>query len=111
MAEVPVLSVSTLSISHKLLLDSFERHGGSVAAAMTRAVMAEVGSYPASGEPGLSAEVHEHAREHLRAFVASARRGRVPQDEELDFVRDRARRRERDGMPLAAVLHSYRVGL
>src|ERR1700758_1905336 len=65
MAETPRFSVSTLLQSNKALLDSFESHEGSVAAAMTRAVMAEVASYPASGEPGMSAEVHEHSLEHV----------------------------------------------
>lgn len=111
MAETPVFSRIFLSASHKALLDAFEQRGGSVAAAMTRAVLAEVGSYPASGEPGLPEEVHKHSLEHVRCFVACARQGRPPQDGELEFVRDRALRRERDGMPLAALLHAYRIGL
>jgi PucR-like helix-turn-helix protein/diguanylate cyclase with GGDEF domain len=111
MAESPKFSEAMLLTSHNALLDAFERQEGAVAAAMRRAVMAEVADYPASGEPGMLAEVQEHAREHLRVFVACARRGRQPRDEELDFVHDRAVGRERDGMPLAAVLHAYRVGL
>jgi sugar diacid utilization regulator len=111
MDEDPDFSGTSLAVSHNALLDAFEQRGGSVAGAMTRAVLAEVASYPASGEPGLAAEVHEHSLEHVHSFVACARHGRPPQAGELEFVRGRALRRERDGMPLAELLHAYRVGL
>jgi sugar diacid utilization regulator len=94
-----------------LLLDTFERHESEVAVAMRRAVLAEVADYPASGEPGLLAEVQQHSLEHVRAFIRSARRGCPPEGSELDFARARAVDRERGGMPLAALLHAYRLGL
>lgn len=111
MVQSPAFAVSTLSTSHNALLDAFEQHESAVAAAMRRAVLAEVPDYPASGDPGLQAEVQQHSLAHVRAFVASARRGGPPQDLELDFVRERAVQRERMGIPLAAVLHAYRLGL
>jgi PucR C-terminal helix-turn-helix domain/GGDEF-like domain len=111
MVNRPGFAMATLSTSHNALLDTFERHESAVAAAMRRAVLAEVPDYPASGDPSLLAEVQEHSLAHVRAFVASARRGGPPQDGELDFVGDRAVQRERGGMPLAAVLHAYRLGL
>lgn len=111
MVGAPVFSGTSLAASHKAIVDAFERRQGSVAAAMTRAVLAEVGSYPASGEPGLAEEVQKHSLEHVRCFVACARRGRPPQGDEVEFVRDRAQHRERDEMPLSALLHAYRLGL
>jgi sugar diacid utilization regulator len=103
--------MATLSTSHKALLDTLESHESAIAAAMRRAVLAEVPDYPASGDPSLLAEVQQHSLANVRAFVASARLGRLPQDIELDFVGDRAVQRERAGMPLAALLHAYRLGL
>ncbi len=111
MADSPASGVVSLSTSHKTLLDELAAHESDVAAAMRRAVLAEVPDYPASGEPGLLAEVQQHSLAHVRAFVASARLGDSPGDVELDFVSDRAVQRERAGIPLAAVLHAYRIGL
>lgn len=103
--------MATLSTSHNALLDAFEQRESAVAAAMRRAVLAEVPDYPGSGDPSLLEEVQEHSLVHVRAFLAAARRGRPPLAVELDFVRDRAVQRARQGMPLAAVLHAYRLGL
>lgn len=100
-----------LSEPHKALLDRLELRESEVASAMRRVVLAEVPEYPASGEPDLLAEVQRHALEHVRVFIASARRGRPPEDAELGFVRERAVQRERGGMPLAALLHAYRLGM
>ena len=111
MVHSPAFGVASLSTSHKTLLDALELRESDVAAAMRRAVLAEVADYPSSGDPSLLAEVQQHSLAHVRAFVASARLGRLSRDAELDFVRDRAVRRERAGMPLAAVLHAYRLGL
>ncbi len=111
MARSPAFTVATLSTSHNAILDTLELHESAVAAAMRRAVLAEVPDYPASGDPSLLAQVQQHSLAHVRAFVASARLGRLPRDVELEFVRDRAVQRERAGMSLAALLHAYRLGL
>jgi len=103
--------VPALLEPHKALLDGLERQESAVATAMRRAVLTAVPDYAASGEPELLAEVQRHALEHVRAFVSSARRGRPPDDLELDFVRERAVQRERDELPLAALLHAYRLGM
>ncbi len=100
-----------LSTTHNELLSLLEQRESELAAAMRRVVLSEVADYPASGEPELLAEVQQHSLEHVRAFIASARNGRPPADQELDFVRDRAVRREREGIPLAALLHAYRLGM
>lgn len=111
MVDCPAFTVATLSTSHNELLDAFELHESAVAAAMRRAVLAEVPDYPASGDPNLLAEVQQHSLAHIRAFLASARLGHLPQGADLDFVGDRAVEREQAGIPLAAVLHAYRLGL
>lgn len=109
---VPALSEHHKALLDRLeLLDQLELRESEVASAMRRVVLAEVPDYPASGDPDLLVEVQRHALEHVRAFVASARRGRPPQDAELDFVRERAVQREQGGIPLAALLHAYRLGL
>jgi hypothetical protein len=93
------------------VLDQLEQRQSEVATAMRRAVLSVVPDYAASGEPDLLAEVQGHALEHVHTFIASARAGRPPEDAELEFVRVRAVQRERDGMPLAALLHAYRLGM
>jgi len=106
-----MFSGAPLLASHNELLEQFERREGTAATAMRRAVLAEVPSYPESGEPGYPGEVQQHALEHVRAFIACARRGSPPADSELEFVRERAVQREREGVELADLLHAYRVGL
>jgi hypothetical protein len=111
MAYSPRFSVPALSEPHKILLDQLEQRQSEVATAMRRAVLTVVPDYAASGEPDLLGEVQGHALEHVRTFISSARAGRPPEDAELEFVRERALQRERGGMPLAALLHAYRLGM
>src|SRR5271170_7729193 len=96
----PMFSGAPLLASHNELLEQFERREATAATAMRRAVLAEVPSYPASGEPGYAGEVQQHALEHVRAFIACARHGSPPAQDELDFVRERAVQREQEGVEL-----------
>jgi hypothetical protein len=69
-----------------------------------------VDEYAAVADPAFADEVVAHAAEHVRAFVLSARRGRPPEGEELDFVRSCGAQRARELMPLDALLEAYLIG-
>jgi sugar diacid utilization regulator len=91
-------------------LDRLEADAEPIAARMALAAREEVEEYAAVADPGFAAEVLAHASEHVRAFVRSARAGRPPEGEELDFVRSRGAQRARELMPLDALLETYLIG-
>jgi hypothetical protein len=105
---------SSLGTLHKSLalavLDQLEEKADAIARRMALAARKEVEEYAAVADPGFAAEVLAHASEHVRAFVRSARAGRPPEGEELDFVRSRGAQRARELMPLDALLETYLIG-
>jgi hypothetical protein len=105
---------TSLGTSHKSLalavLDQLEQGSAAIARRMALAARDEVDEYAAVTDPAFAEEVLAHAAEHVRAFVRSARRGRPPEGDELDFVRSRGAQRARELMPLDALLESYLIG-
>jgi sugar diacid utilization regulator len=105
---------ASLGTLHKPLaravLDRMERDTEELARRMALATRAEVDDYGAVPDPAFAREVLAHATEHVGAFVRSARAGRPPRGDELDFVRERGARRARELMPLDALLEAYLVG-
>lgn len=98
-----------LSTSHNLL-DAMEADAQLIGERMAEAVLREVPDHAAVADPSFAAEVREHSRRHVVAFVDAARRGRPPSGAELDFVRERGAQRARELLPLGAVLQSYLLG-
>lgn len=76
----------------------------------------EIGEYQSlmgkggSASPEFVREVLEHALEHVDSFARTARTGRAPADDELDFVRVRGEQRARQLLPLDALLQAYLLG-
>jgi hypothetical protein len=103
-----------LGTLHKRLaidvLDQLEANAETIARRMALAARAEVEEYAAVADPTFAAEVLAHATDHVTAFVRSSRIGRPPEDDELDFVRERGAQRARELMPLDALLESYLIG-
>jgi hypothetical protein len=98
-----------LSTSHNVL-DAMEADADEIAARMADAVFREVPAHRAVRDARFAAEVIEHSRLHVRAFVEAVRSGRPPSGAELEFVRERGAQRARELLPLAAVLQSYLLG-
>jgi len=70
----------------------------------------EVPDYAAFREPGFAEAAYAHCLDHVRAFLTVARERRPLRPEELEFVRAQAAMRARQGVPLNALLHVYRMG-
>ena len=98
-----------LSMAHNVL-DAMEAEAPAIAARMAEAVLSSVPEHRAVRDPRFAAEVLEHSRLHVVAFVAAARSGRVPAGAELEFVRERGAQRARELLSLEAVLQSYLLG-
>lgn len=81
-----------------------------IAEAMLALSRREVPSYAAHGEPGFVEAARAHCLDHVRAFLTVARERRPLTDDELGFVRAQAAMRARQGVPLDALLHVYRMG-
>ncbi len=92
------------------VLDRLESDAAGVGRRMALATRAEVAEYAAVRDPAFAGEVLAHAEEHVRAFVRSARTGRAPEGEALDFVRKRGAQRARELLPLDALLEGYLIG-
>jgi PucR C-terminal helix-turn-helix domain/GGDEF-like domain len=93
-----------------LVLERMEAGAAPLARRMALACREEVPEYGAVRDPAFVDEVVSHAEQHVHGFVHSARAGRPPQGEELDFVLDRGARRARELLPLDAILHAYLIG-
>jgi DNA-binding PucR family transcriptional regulator len=96
--------------SAEAVLDRLEREASDIAKRAALAARAEVAEFGAVRDPAFVEEILAHAAEHVRTFVATARRGSPPAGAELDFVRERGARRARELMPLDALLEVYLIG-
>jgi PucR-like helix-turn-helix protein/diguanylate cyclase with GGDEF domain len=104
-------SLGTLhKASTETVLERMEREAAEIAKRAALACRSEVAEFGAVRDPAFAEEVVAHATEHVRMFVATARRGSPPAGAELDFVRERGARRARELMPLDAMLEVYHVG-
>ena len=100
-----------LVIVHKDdVLARIERDAREIGRRMAVATRAEVAEYAAVKDARFVEEVVEHAVEHVHAFVRSARAGRPPAGDELDFVRSRGALRARELLSLDALLEGYLIG-
>ncbi|HEX8084230.1 MAG TPA: helix-turn-helix domain-containing protein [Solirubrobacteraceae bacterium] len=96
--------------SHNDVLAAMEHDAAAISRRMTAAVLAEVRDHAAVRDARFAAEVREHSKRHVHAFVKAARDGRPPAGAELDFVRERGAQRARELLPLDVVLQSYLLG-
>lgn len=92
------------------LLDRLDALADAIGRETADAVVLEVKAFGPVRDAALSQEVFELSRDHVRAFVSAARRGRPPSAEELEIVRQRAAQRAREMVPLTAMLQAYLVG-
>jgi hypothetical protein len=92
------------------VLQRLERDAAEIGRRMALAVREEIGEYAAVRDPAFAAEVLAHSVEHVHAFVRSAREGRPPDGDELEFVRARGAARARELLPLDALLEAYLIG-
>lgn len=69
-----------------------------------------VPDYAAYDDPEFRAAARAHCDDHLRAFLTVAHEQRLLTREELAFVTRQAAMRARQGVPLDALLHVYRMG-
>ncbi len=92
------------------IIDEVERDHEALANRVIAAIVGEVSEYGFDDAEGLHGDVRAHCDANIRAFLAVARAGRVPVGPELEFVREATRRRVSQGVPLDAVLHSFRIG-
>lgn len=81
-----------------------------MADAMTAATTAEIPFYAEVRDADRIAQMRGHCREHARCVLAVMRRGSPPTAGELGFVRELVTLRARQMVPLATLLHAYRVG-
>ena len=96
------------------VLDLVEERAQEVVDAVIDSLRAELpdflGVEPGKEDPRVVEAVSAHVREHVTVCAAALRRGHSPAGRELDFVRVRALERAREGLPVDAMLHAYRIG-
>ncbi len=93
-----------------LVADRLERDADDLAQVMAEAVFREVPVYSRLRTDQLSRTVLGHSVDHVHAVVRTIRTWTLPSNEELAFVRAQAALRASQGLPLNALLHSYRLG-
>jgi sugar diacid utilization regulator len=80
-----------------------------IADAMVLACQEEIPQY-AMMPSGALEGVRKHSADHVGAFIRMVRSGSPPTDDDLEFVRDKAAQRAREGMPVELLLRAYRMG-
>lgn len=89
------------------LLDEHER----IATQMVAAIDSEVTAYAATGDARrILADVRAHCDAHITSFLSSLQAGTAPIEPDLGFVEEAIVRRVRQGIPVEAILQSFRVG-
>ncbi len=90
-----------------VLLDEHER----IASQMTAAIDGEVTAYAATGDARrILLDVRAHCDAHITSFLSGLQAGTPPIEPDLEFVEEAIMRRVRQGIPLEAILQSFRVG-
>jgi DNA-binding PucR family transcriptional regulator len=84
-----------------------EGQSGAVARTLREAVLAEVPSFTASGNPEILVNLDQHASAHIREIIHILAGGAITG---FSFVREHARLRAEQRFPLEATLHAYRCG-
>jgi len=89
------------------LLDDHER----IASQMTAAIDGEVAAYASTGDARrVLADVRAHCDAHISSFLSRLLDPQPPSELNLGFVEEAIMRRVRQGIPLDAILHSFRIG-
>jgi DNA-binding PucR family transcriptional regulator len=79
-------------------------------AAAADAIWEQVPAYPASGDPGLRANVLAHVASVFRVFLAVLDRDTPVTRDDFAGTREQAARREAQGISLADFLRAFRIG-
>jgi hypothetical protein len=91
------------------ILARFEARAEQIASEIADASIAEVEGFGPMRDAVLREEIRALARQHLEAFLLTARDGGPPPAEILKAARERAATRARETVPLSALLHSYLI--
>ena len=91
------------------LLDDLDGRADELAERMLERYLSSIPTYRSMPDETLR-QVREVNRRNIRGFIRSMRRGKGPSSEELQFIRDSAFRRAREGVALSALLAAYRLG-
>jgi PucR C-terminal helix-turn-helix domain/GGDEF-like domain len=94
------------------LLDQLDARADEIGRAMAEAILGEVAPMQAvsRNDPSFRARFELFCAQHVRAFVATTRQGRVAGAGDLGFVREVAERRADDAFPLPELMEGLRVG-
>jgi len=91
----------------RALLDDHERIASQMVAAIDRGVTA----YADTGDARqILADVRTHCCAHISSFLSSLQDPTTPSEPDLGFVEQAIMRRVRQGIPLEAIQHSFRIG-
>ncbi|MFD1815872.1 PucR family transcriptional regulator [Rhodococcus gannanensis] len=93
------------------LADQLAQHTHGITAATVETVRTRVAFYRSLPEEAVRGDVTAIIRRNLELFVASLRSLRPPSADELTEVRESARRRAEELVPLAEVLKAYHLGV
>jgi hypothetical protein len=91
------------------IVTSLRRRTGAIGDAMVAAIQAEIPPY-ANASPAVIEDVRAHCVAHARLTFEVAGGDRTPLRGELEFAREAAARRVRQGIPLDSLLQAFRVG-
>jgi GGDEF-like domain len=91
------------------ILARFEAKADDIADEIATCTVNEVPGFAAVSDGRLHAEIRTLARRHLDAFLHTMRMGGLPSSAILEAARERARRRAREMVPLAAQVRSYLI--
>jgi hypothetical protein len=83
---------------------------GALAARIVERLSSEIGGYRRLPRAVLDGRILEVIRLNVELFIACARSGEPPSDEQLEPFRASARDRATEGMGLEDLLHAYRLG-
>ncbi len=92
------------------VLTTLERRDGELAEAMLAAILGEIGAYERPRGGRMLADVREHCRLHVDLLLGTLRRSEGPDRADLEFAREAAARRVRQGIPLDGLLQAFRIG-
>jgi PucR-like helix-turn-helix protein len=81
-----------------------------VALRMVEVFRTEIAAYRRLPESALDGQVVEISRRNVDAFFNSLVEGRALEEDEVEAFRTSARNRASEGLPLADLLHAYRLG-
>lgn len=78
---------------------------------MTNSIRSAIPVYVEHSDPELDADLLEHVRDNVDAFLACVQAGRTPSQEDLAFIRSAMEHRVDQGVPLEDILQAFRIGL